>query len=54
MGRHFALSPGRRPLNEGEVAVLKPLGDRYQVVARTAPDDWTTLIDIATKVDARR
>ncbi len=53
-GTPFRAIAGPPHLAEGEAAVLKPLGERYVVVARIASRDWTTLLDTAGKPGARQ
>ena len=53
-GTPFRAIAGPPHLSEGEAAVLKPMGDRYVVVARITVADWSTLADTAKKVEARR
>lgn len=42
-GNPFRAIAGPPHLAEGEAAVIKPLGDRWVVVARIAPDGWSAL-----------
>ena len=51
-GTPFRAIAGPPHLSEGEAAVLKPLGNRYLIVARIATTDWAHLLDIATKMEA--
>ncbi|MEO8102316.1 MAG: histidine phosphatase family protein [Betaproteobacteria bacterium] len=53
-GTPFRAIAGPPHLAEGEVAVLKPLGDRYLIVARITPGDWTTLLDVAARSGSGR
>lgn len=53
-GTPFRAISGPPHLSQGEAAVLKPIGDRYIVVARIAMDDWTALLDAAKKVEVHR
>ncbi len=46
-GIPFRAIAGPPHLSEGEAAVLKPLGDRYVVVARIAVGDWAGLMEVA-------
>ncbi len=46
-GIPFRAIAGSPNLSEGEAAVLKPLGDRYVVVARIAIADWAGLMEVA-------
>jgi broad specificity phosphatase PhoE len=48
-GTPFRAIAGPPHLAEGEAAVLKPRGDRYLIVARITPGDWTSLLDMAAK-----
>jgi hypothetical protein len=48
-GTPFRAIAGAPHLGEGEAAVLKPLGDRYVVVARMAIADWVGLTEAAAK-----
>lgn len=42
-GNPFRAIAGPPHLAEGEAAVIKPLGDRWVVVARIAPEGWSAL-----------
>ena len=53
-GTPFRAIAGPPHLGEGEAAVLKPLGDRYVVVARITNGDWVTLVDVALNMEARQ
>jgi len=53
-GTPFRAIAGPPHLAEGEAAVLKPLGERYVVVARITLGDWATLADATKKVEAHR
>ncbi len=53
-GTPFRAIAGPPHLAEGEAAVLKPLGERYVVVARIRIGDWAMLADATKKVEAHR
>jgi hypothetical protein len=53
-GTPFRAISGPPHLGEGEAAVLKPLGDRYVVIARIANGDWAALVNPEMKVETRR